>query len=125
MNSIQKYIHRFGILTMSLSIVMFLSFEGKAQIKTTVKDSLHIVTTHFSRVTFKDSVKSKPAYKYTYKTPVNELMFFSNYPLTSAQIEQRQKVEEHRKLLPTIAESVVESYINSKKKKRAAVVPAF
>ncbi len=108
-----------------MAISVFLSLEGKGQIKPIVKDSLHIVTTHFSRVSFKDSVKSKPVYKYTYKTPVNELMFFSNYPLTTAQIEQRQKVEEHRKLLPTIAESVVESYINNKKKKRQAVIPAF
>lgn len=104
--------------------VMLLNLEGKAQVRP-VKDSLHITTIQFSKVSMKDVAANKPAYKYSYKAPTNELMFFSNYPLTSAQIEQRQKVEQHRKVLPAIAESIVESYLNNRKKKRPAVIPAF
>jgi hypothetical protein len=125
MQSAKKYKHHLYSIILCMSIAVFFSLDGKAQVKPIVKDSLHIVTKHFSRVSFKDSIKTRPAYTYIYKAPSNELMFWSNYPLTSAQIEQRQKVEEHRKVLPAIGESIVESYLNNKKKKRTAVVPAF
>ncbi len=125
MQPVKKYRHHLYSIIICVGMTVFLSLDEKAQLKPVAKDSLHIVTKHFSRVSFKDSIKTKPTYTYTYKTPSNELMFWSNYPLTSAQIEQRQKVEEHRKVLPAIGESIVESYLNNKKKKRAAVVPAF
>ena len=110
---------------MCLCSIMFLSLEGKAQVKPIIKDSLSITTIKFSKISIEDPAINKPAYKYVYTVPTNELMRWSNYPLTSAQIEQRQKVEEHRKVLPAIAESIVESYLNNRKKKKAAVVPAF
>jgi hypothetical protein len=102
---------------------MLLHQEGMAQIKPAVKDSAP--ATHFTNVSFRDSTANKPTYKYVYSAPKNELMRWPNYPLTSAQIEQRQKLEENRKVLPKVGESVVESWINNKKKKKAAVVPAF
>lgn len=71
--------------------------------------------------------QNKPARTYTklnYTRPTNQLMSWPNYPLTAAQIEQRDRnwKQEH-KLSSVVAKDIITSFLS--KKKRTAVQPKF
>ncbi|WP_462238926.1 hypothetical protein [Ferruginibacter sp.] len=62
--------------------------------------------------------------KLNYARPNNQLMSWPNYPLTAAQIEQRDKQwEQDNKLSNVIAKDIITSILS--KKKKVAVIPKF
>jgi hypothetical protein len=88
------------------------------------KDSMPIRNPLYYYQHFAQS-KPSPSYtKLTYTRPNNQLMSWPNYPLTAAQIEQRDKQwEQDNKLSNIIAKDIVTSMLS--KKKKVAVIPKF
>lgn len=73
---------------------------------------------------FKKEKRRRDHVKLNYATPDNQLMSWPNYPLTAAQIDQRNKQwEQDNKLSNAIAKDVITSILS--KKKKIAVLPKF
>lgn len=104
----------------AVTIIFLFSFAASAQDEESIKTKNHLLYYH----SFAQS-KPTPAYtKLTYYRPNNQLMSWPNYPLTAAQIEQRDKQwEQENKLTNKIAKDIIASFLS--KKKKVAVIPKF
>ena len=73
------------------------------------------------------ATQNKTAHLYSklqYERPNNQLMSWPDYPLTTTQIEQRNKQwEQDNKLTNKIAKDIITSLLS--KKKKIAVIPQF
>jgi hypothetical protein len=126
MNFIGSKYLQFSILKICFNTVLLLSLSTtiSAQVTPEVKDSSHIK----NNVWFSPFVApAKTQYPYqhiNYTRPNNQLMSWPDYPLTLAEIKQRdEKWKQDNTLSNRIVKDVVESILT--KKKKTAVVPKF
>ena len=120
-----------------LSIVLIAAFASSAVAQNdTVKSSLHSNQLNPLLLSaFKKTVKPNPNLDYYLKPRNGELICFSLYPLTIAQIEARNREWERRnsktiggQLISDIADDIIKNQINTLlygRKAAPAVVPKF
>lgn len=124
-----NYFHFFNLKTITgIALISILASTAVAQNGPIKKDtfSFHINPQYIS--SFKDMLKANPNLNEHFKRPNNQLMSWPNYPLTAAQIEQRDKkyyLPWGQQLVSDIIGTYLNGVINSKKDKPAASVPKF
>lgn len=111
--------------------IIFLVFTAGAQEPASVQASsydstrFHIDTI---RITLKEPIKHNPLLDQTINRPSNELMYWSNYPLTAQQIEERDRIRNRTfggQIVHDVIENGTRSIINRKKNRPPATVPRF
>jgi hypothetical protein len=112
-------------LVLSWALVVLFTLGATAQNKLGVKDSAYFLKSFLNQSTHKKNILiANPAVKTKYARPNNQLMSWSNYPLTPYQIQQRDKqLAESRKLKNVIANDVLKSILS--KKNKPAIIPKF
>ena len=108
--------------------MLFFCLPVYAQNDVSKKDSSNLHLNPLLLSSFKKPVKPNPSLNEHFKSPNNQLMYWPNYPLTAAQIEERDK-RNNRPFKEQIVHDVIDSYIDGlikgKPKKPVAKPPHF
>lgn len=124
-----RYLYLFSRkIFMSIVLVLCLASRSHAQNMPAEKDSGFHHLNPLLHSSFKKPVKPAPGLNEHFKRPNNQLMSWPNYPLTAAQIAERDR-RLNEPVGKQIAEEIIGSYINAvmtgKNKKPVASVPKF
>ena len=99
-----------------------------AQTNNLKSDTANYTLNPLLRSSFKHPVKASPVLTEYIKPTKYELMRWPNYPLTAAQIEERDRINDlspGKQLAHDIAETFINGLLNGSFKKRVATTPRF
>ena len=108
-------------------LVLFFSSTVFAQVSTAISNTKSITLNPILSSAFKKPLKANPLLQDHLKPSQHELMFWPNYPLTAAQIQQRDQ-KNNRPPGQQIADDIISNYVNAiiyGKKSPVAVRPKF
>jgi hypothetical protein len=113
---------------LSMVLILFFGLSACAQNNLIKKDTTGSTLNPLLYTSFKNSIKPGPNLNERFKSPNNQLMYWPNYHLTAAQVEERLRRYD-QPVLKQIAREIAESYINSllngKNKKPVVSTPRF
>jgi len=112
---------------LSMVLILFLGLSACAQHNLS-KDTTGINLNPLLYTSFKNPIKPGTNLNERFKRPNDQLMYWPNYALTAAQIEERDRKYDQpvlKQMAQEIAESYINSLLNGKNKKPVVSAPKF
>ena|SRR5436190_5909205 len=113
---------------LSIGLIFALATTLSAQTNNLKTDTANLNLNPLLRSSFQKQVKANPMLTEYIKPTKYELMHWPNYPLTAAQIEERDRQNDlppGKQLAHDITETFINGLLNGNFKKRVATTPRF